>query len=106
MYGIAVCAICSAKFGQEGTFRCAEHTPSIYEGRTTEAHESATVNRRESNQSNKVKEKENQPPNTQKSNSDTWMWKCQLMLDTTQSAKGDNEKKKSYKGAWIGVFSH
>ncbi len=51
MCGIAVCAICSAKFGQEGTFRYAEHTPTIYEGPTTEAHEPAIVNRKELNPS-------------------------------------------------------
>ncbi len=82
------------KFGQEGTFRCADHKASVYERQTTEAHEYPIVNRVESNPPNKVAEKENQPPNTQKSNSTTWILKSQVMMVVTQTEKGDDEKKK------------
>jgi hypothetical protein len=60
--GIAVHAICSAEFGNEGLFKCAEHAPTIYERPVTEAHDSAN-NRKESNLSNRAMEKENRPPN-------------------------------------------
>jgi hypothetical protein len=59
---IAVCAICSTGFGNEGSFKCAEHAPTVYERPSTEAHDSPN-NRKESNPSNRVMEKENCPPN-------------------------------------------
>jgi hypothetical protein len=41
--GAAVCAICSAKCGQEGTFRCGMHAATSSERRATEPYEYATT---------------------------------------------------------------
>jgi hypothetical protein len=91
--GIAVCDICSANFGSDGSFKCAEHAPTVYERLTTEACDSAD-NRKVSSPSNRVMEKENCPPNNQKSSSGTWIQKSQAIIDSTQSAKGMMRKRK------------
>jgi hypothetical protein len=85
--GAAVCVICSAKFGQEGTFRCVMHAATSSERHATEPNEYATTF---------VTEKENRPPNThQNTKSSTWLRKSQVMMDATNGAKADNEKKKA-----------
>jgi hypothetical protein len=82
--GIAVCTIlCGADFGNECSFKCAEHAALMFVRLNAQAVVTSSV-----------KEKENVPTNSQKTNKNSWIRKRQFMVETAHSVKADYEKKK------------